>query len=133
MGYLESLRRAAQEGILPDWQVLDTPEQLEAITALSFQKPVVIFKHSISCGISAMAKHQLERDWDFTPEELSFFYLDLINFRPASNQVADHFGVTHQSPQVILIHQGRAVYNTSHHRISVQALRQALAAIQENG
>lgn len=73
-----------------------------------------------------MTKYDLEDNWDFSAEELDFYYLDLINYRAISNLIARRFGIIHQSPQLILIYQGQAVYNQSHHRISVRALRDAL-------
>lgn len=126
MGFLDNLRSSQKGEKKDEWKVLNDIAQLDTIVNDSAKKPVVIFKHSISCGISSMAKEKLESDWDFTAEDLDFYYLDLINNRPVSNEVATYFGVTHQSPQVILIQNGKATYNTSHHQISIAALHKAL-------
>jgi bacillithiol system protein YtxJ len=116
-----------QSETVPDfWQVLESPEHLEAAIALSHEKPVALFKHSTRCGISAHAKHRLESNWTFSPEELEFFYLDLIACRPVSNQIAEQLRVVHQSPQLILLRHGKAVYDASHHSIEVKTLRKAL-------
>ena len=114
------------ESIFGEWKVLDQLGQLEQLQEASHHKPVVIFKHSTRCGISAHAKFRLESEWNFTPEDLDFYYLDLIANRPVSNQVAEKFKVTHQSPQVILLQGGKAIFDTSHHLISVGALKRAL-------
>ncbi len=127
MGFLDNLRSSQKGEKKDEWKVLNDMAQLDKIVNDSAEKPVVIFKHSIRCGISSMAKQKLEDDWDFTAEDLDFYYLDLINNRAISNEVANYFGVTHQSPQVILIKNGKATYNTSHHQIGVQALHKALA------
>ena len=126
MGILDRLKSSQAEKLEHNWNTLNSIDQLDALEKESFEKPVVIFKHSISCGLSAMARYQLERDWDFGGEELSFYYLDLINNRSVSNEVASRFGVIHQSPQIIVLKDGKAVYNTSHHKISVPDLRQGL-------
>jgi len=126
MGILDRLRGNQAEEIHIDWKLLKDIDQLDALEKESFDIPVVIFKHSISCGLSAMARYQLERDWDFPDGDLSFYYLDLINYRAISNEIADRFGVNHQSPQIIILKDGKAVYNTSHHKISIQDLKQAL-------
>ena len=126
MGFLENFLKAQHSPLPMNWKVLEDEPQIDSLVETSFQKPVVVFKHSIHCGISAMTKHQLEDNWDFSTEELDFYYLDLINRRSVSNLVASRFGVVHQSPQIILIHQGQAVYNESHHMISIKALREAL-------
>jgi len=121
-----------RENQLPaDWKVLEQADQIETIRAISQERPVAIFKHSVRCGISAMAKHQLESDWDFSPDELTFYYLDLIRRRPLSNQIAETFGVTHQSPQLIVISRGEVVYHTSHHMVSSQTLRKTLHSLSE--
>ena len=122
-------RYRQSEEIIPQWQLLETAEQFEAAIALSHQKPVVFFKHSTRCGISAHAKYRLEQDWSFSPEELELFYLDLIAYRPISNQIAHVLHVVHQSPQVIMVRNGKAVFDTSHHSISISGLRTALEAI----
>ncbi len=116
-----------QSETVPDfWQVLESAEHLEAAIALSHEKPVALFKHSTRCGISAHAKHRLESNWTFSPEELELFYLDLIAYRPVSNQIAEQLRVVHQSPQLILLRGGKAVYDASHHSIEAKALRQVL-------
>lgn len=116
------------ETIFPEWKILDQTEQLEQLQEVSYRKPVVIFKHSTRCGISAHAKFRLESEWSFTPEDLDFYYLDLIAYRQVSNQVAEMFQVTHQSPQIILLRHGRAVFDTSHHMINVEVLKKAMEA-----
>ena len=126
MSLLNHLRQS--EEIHPDWQVLSDLPGLSDALALLFERPVALFKHSTRCGISAHAKYRLENDWSFTADELVFFYLDLITFRPVSNHIAETLGVVHQSPQVILLKDGKAVYDASHHRIQVAGLREAMEA-----
>ena len=127
MSFLDNLFKAQQGTLQADWKVLEDESQIEQIIEDSYAKPIAIFKHSIRCGVSAMSKYQLEDGWDFNPEELDFYYLDLITNRSTSNRVAEEFGIRHQSPQVILIHKGQPVYDDSHHLISIQALKTALS------
>ena len=110
-----------------NWKNLNRLDQIEEMIERSKQKPVVIFKHSTRCGVSHLAQHNLERDWNFQPEDLDFYYLDLIRYRPVSNEVAKTFGVTHQSPQIIVLKDGEVSYHTSHHMISGDVLRKAVS------
>ncbi len=126
MGFLKNLFAAEQADIHAEWKTLNDINQLDELVNSSSSKPVVIFKHSIRCGTSAMVKHQLEEEWDFEPEELDFYYLDLINYRNISDKVAEMFGVVHQSPQVILLKNGVAAYSTSHTMISTASIRSAI-------
>lgn len=126
MGFLDQFKKSRDSGIHEDWKVLESESQLEDAMKESFDKPVVLFKHSVTCGISAGVKYGLERDWDFTKEELSFYYLDLLSYRAISNKIADDLAVTHQSPQVILVKNSKAIFDTSHHAISISGLHQAM-------
>jgi len=45
-------------------------------------------------------------------------YLDLLNFREISNEIADHFEVVHQSPQLLVVKNGKVVANASHEGIN---------------
>ena len=128
MGILDQLLGNHQENLLAGWQRLEEERQIEEMLSLSQSQPVLLYKHSPSCGISAMVKHQIERDWEFSEEELAVYYVDVIQHRPVSRAFADQVGVAHQSPQVILLDKGEAIYATSHHMISVKALREALNA-----
>jgi len=123
MGFLDQFRKTRDSDLPADWKTIETELQLQAAIDESFEKPVVLFKHSVTCGISAGIKYGLQREWDISTDELSFYYLDLLSFRSISNKIADDLGVTHQSPQVIMLKKGKAVYDTSHHQISVAALK----------
>lgn len=131
MSFLDNILQSRQSALPSAWKVLNEETQIDRIIEDSHQKPVAIFKHSIRCGTSAMAKFQLAENWDFSPEELDFYYLDLITYRPVSNRVTEVTDVRHQSPQVILLHKGQTIYNDSHHQISVEALKQALGQTGE--
>lgn len=100
-----------------DWKLLTAEEQIESIRERSAEKPQLIFKHSTRCAISSMAKSRLERAK--APDSVDFYYLDLIAYRPVSQKVASSFGVEHESPQVLLIKDGRCVYHESHSGISM--------------
>ena len=102
-----------------NWNKLTEAGQIEEIKTLSKEKPVLIFKHSTSCSISSMSMDRLTRKWQTSDnEKVEPYYLDLIANRDLSNQVAREFGVPHESPQVLLIKSGNAVYDNSHFGIS---------------
>ena len=103
-----------------NWHPINTIEQLEQIKAASFSTPQVIFKHSTTCSISRMALDRFERAEP--PENVDFHYLDLLNFRAISNEIADFFQVHHESPQVILIKGGECIYDESHYGIMMDEL-----------
>lgn len=107
------------------WNNLETISQLDEVVALSQEQAVVIFKHSTRCSISRMALKQFENEFDFA-DRVQPYFLDLIAFREVSNEIAARFGVVHQSPQLILIKEGKAVYDVSHSDIDAGALKTKL-------
>ena len=104
------------------WTKLTDLGQLNEIINLSTTKPVIIFKHSTRCSISRMALKQFENEFDLE-EKVTPYFLDLLENRIISNEIATRFDVEHQSPQLILIKDGKAIYNVSHSDIQVDDLR----------
>ncbi|EAY27904.1 bacillithiol system redox-active protein YtxJ [Microscilla marina] len=117
--------------LTPNWKKLIKLEQLPELVKESYNIPVVLFKHSVSCGLSAMVKYQLEEEWSFQVKDLSFYYLDLINYRDISNKIAEEFDILHQSPQIVVLHKGQPVANTSHYAIGVSWLKEQLSVLNE--
>jgi len=98
-----------------NWEKLTNHTQLDQLKTDSNEKPVIIFKHSTSCSISRMVLDRLSRNWnDEEMKSADFYFLDLLSYRDISNKIASDFGVVHESPQVIIIKSGKAVYNNSH-------------------
>ncbi|KQB37163.1 bacillithiol system redox-active protein YtxJ [Flavobacterium aquidurense] len=108
-----------------NWTELTDVAQLLEVTAISNEKPVVIFKHSTRCSISRMALKQFEREYDLN-DTVDAYFLDLIVHRDISNEIASRFNVYHESPQLILIRNGKAVYDVSHSDIDAVALKEKI-------
>lgn len=101
-----------------NWNTINNELQVEEIKQKSFERPVLVFKHSTSCSISAASLGRMERAWDSEKaKDIEPFYLDLIRFRSISNKIAQDFNVEHESPQVLLIQNGECTYDASHFEI----------------
>ena len=106
-----------------NWNNLTEEAQLKAIDEESLAKPVFIFKHSTRCSISSMALNRLESKWKAGDEAtIKPYYLDLLNYKPLSATIAQHYGVQHESPQVLVISEGKCTYNASHNSIRYEDL-----------
>ena len=106
-----------------DWNKLNDISELEKINILSKEHNVLLFKHSTRCSISSAVKDRLERNWKAEDsEKLMPYYLDLLNHRDISNRVADLYSVEHQSPQVLVIRDGKCIYTETHYGISYEDL-----------
>ena len=106
-----------------NWNALTEIKQLDAIVEESASTPVVIFKHSTRCSISRMALKNFEREYDLEESEVAPYFLDLLEHRDISNEIAQKFQVIHQSPQLLLIKNGKSVYDVSHSEIDAEALK----------
>lgn len=104
-----------------DWNALTDIQQLDEIIEESSENPILIFKHSTRCSISRFALKQFENEFNLG-ESIKPYFLDLLMHRAVSNEIADRFGVQHQSPQVIVIKNGKAIYNASHQDIEAGRL-----------
>ncbi|WMI65366.1 bacillithiol system redox-active protein YtxJ [Aestuariibaculum sp. YM273] len=102
-----------EEKTLP-WIDLESIEQLQGIAEKSSEKPQIIFKHSTRCGISRMVKNQFESDYQISEDQADLYYLDLLNYREISNEIAQKFGVYHESPQLLVIKNGVVSVHDSH-------------------
>jgi len=111
------------------WSNLTEEKQIAEIMDLSSSIPVYIFKHSTTCGISAQAKENVELSFRNTDKSFLFYYLDLLKFRTVSNEVASTLNVHHQSPQLILIHDGQVIFTTSHHKIKATIIEESLSLL----
>lgn len=109
-----------------NWIELLKETQIDTIREESHAQPVVIFKHSTRCSISSMARTRLERS--VAPQNILFYYLDLIAHRDLSNRLAETFGVRHESPQVLLVHNGQCIYSQSHNGISMAEIAERAMA-----
>jgi len=104
------------------WKSITNIDQLDAIMEASFHQPQIILKHSTTCSISKMALARLERST--TPAHIDFHYLDLLNYRPISQAIAEKFKVFHESPQILLIKNGACVYEESHGGIQMEEIEE---------
>jgi bacillithiol system protein YtxJ len=108
-----------------NWIQLVDLGQLNEIIVASSEKPVVIFKHSTRCSVSRMVLKEFESDFDLD-EKVTPYFLDLLEHRDVSNAIAKRFKVEHQSPQLLLIKNGVAIYDVSHSAIDSEDLKSKL-------
>jgi bacillithiol system protein YtxJ len=104
-----------------NWLHLTSEKEFNDFLLESEEKPVAFFKHSTRCSISSMAKDRLENTWNL--EEVVPVYLDLIAYRDVSNLMAQKLNVPHESPQLLLVKNGKCIYHASHSDIRTESLK----------
>ena len=115
----------AQQAFI-NWIRLTNIDQIKQIRSLSKSETVFIFKHSTRCGISKMVIKRFENMFDESMSNVKVYYLDLLNYRDISNEIAVSFEVIHQSPQLLIIKNEVSVFNASHQDITSVKLQDYL-------
>ena len=94
---------------------------LDELLERSREAPVILFKHSLTCPISAAAYREMEglgRDVGLVVVQKA---------RPVSDEIASRTGVRHESPQALILRDGRVVWSATHWKVTAAAVTDALA------
>jgi bacillithiol system protein YtxJ len=105
---------------------LQTLDELDRALAGSHEQPVLFFKHSHTCGISAEALDELRAHAGQSGDVLRYALVTVQTHRDISNAIAARLGVRHETPQAILVRSGKPVWTASHFRVNVTELDKAL-------
>lgn len=106
---------------------LHTEEELAAAVACSNEQPIVLFKHSATCGVSFRARREIEHLTETTDPPV--YEVVVQHARALSSLIAERWRIRHESPQVIVLHRGEPIFSASHRRVTAQALRDAIQNI----
>lgn len=101
---------------------LSDVHELEAAIAESRERPVLVFKHSRTCGISCEALDELRVHVERAEAGVSYKLITVQSHRRVSDEATARFGIRHETPQAILLRDGRPVWNASHFRITANHL-----------
>ncbi len=105
------------------WNELNDINQLAIIDRESTSQKILILKHSTRCSISSAALGRVERKWkDENNEIVKPYYLDLLAHRDISNAIAERYNIMHESPQALIISNGKCIFSQTHMEINVDDL-----------
>jgi len=124
MGFLDQIfgKKEEQDQTKTLWTRIESEKDLDAAVEKSLQKKVVIFKHSTRCFISKTVLKSFEKQMENSVKDYSYYFLDLIAHRNISNDIESQLDVVHQSPQLIVLENGKAIYNASHQSIDLDKI-----------
>lgn len=104
------------------WKKIESEEDLTKAIENSHHHKIAIFKHSTSCFISRTVLKNFEKEVENSDQKAELYYLDLLAHRPLSNKIADNFDIRHESPQLIVVENGKAINSASHQDISLSQI-----------
>ena len=105
-----------------------TADPADAAGLLQGGAPRLIFKHSPTCDLSAMAYTEVSSFADAHPD-LPVLLVDVLAQRALSRQLAVELDIEHESPQVILVANGAPLWNASHRKVTVKAIERAVSEL----
>jgi bacillithiol system protein YtxJ len=112
----------------PQLTALQGLDELDRVLAASDERPLLLFKHSYTCGVSAEALDELVSHLNGKPADVAYAMVTVQTHRDVSNAVAKKLGVRHETPQALLIRDGRVVWSASHFRVTANAVVDAIKA-----
>ena len=112
----------------PNLTSLERVDQLDRLIVASQAHPVLLFKHSYTCGISAEALDELISHLNEEDVDVRYAMVTVQTHREVSNAVSTKLGVRHETPQALLVRDGRVVWSASHFRVNAEELTKALRA-----
>jgi bacillithiol system protein YtxJ len=98
----------------------ETPAELAAAPGRT-----IVYKHSATCSLCWWSVRQVRRFAE--AEGVTVHQVDVRAQRPLSQAIESHYGVRHESPQVLIIEDGRVLWHGSHRALSAERLSAALA------
>ena len=110
----------------PDLTALQGVDEFDRLLGESKARPVLLFKHSRSCGISMEALDEIVTHLNEGPTEAQYAMVTVQTHRAVSNEVASRLGIRHETPQALLLRNGRVVWSASHFRVTAAAVEQAI-------
>lgn len=99
---------------------------LDAALAKSHEAATLVYLHDPYCPISRRAWGEMQQ---LPPEALGAAYLvDVSRQHEVKRAVEVQTGVRHESPQAIVLRDGRAVWNASHFAITAEDVARQVAS-----
>jgi bacillithiol system protein YtxJ len=103
-------------------------KDFELLEKVLHAEKAILYKHSPICGVSHAAKREVDR-FVQTNDDIPVYAIDVRSERHLSQKAAMRLDVRHESPQAILIVNGRSVWNASHFDITAESLADAVAGV----
>lgn len=110
---------------------LHTIEDLNQALSESGGQPVLFFKHSLTCPISSRAFSEFNSYLETADPAVSYNLITVQTAPKVSAEAASRLEIEHESPQAILVSNGRQVWNASHFGITASSIDQAIRSIRD--
>ena len=128
---MRSLDQEALSKMEDNLKELKSVEDLDQALARSSEHPVLLFKHSITCPISARAFREFKSHIETPLPGVIYNLITVQSARRVSDEIESRLNVRHESPQAILVRNGQQVWNASHFSITAGSIEEAIRAASD--
>ncbi|MBE9462456.1 bacillithiol system redox-active protein YtxJ [Dyadobacter subterraneus] len=111
-----------------NWITLTSEKEVEALTNL--RELALIYKHSPRCMTSLMAFRNMKSGSE-SDYSIPFYMVDVIQNRDISRLIAEKFNIRHESPQVLIVKDGKCIFDTSHESIVLKNIVSKINSLQK--
>ena len=92
-----------------DLIVLDSVDAIERVIVASEERLVLLFKHSVTCGTSAQVHDEIVAHLSKDERGAHYAIVTVQTHQNVSDVVTTRFNVRDETPQALLIQDGRVV------------------------
>jgi bacillithiol system protein YtxJ len=107
-----------------EWKAIKNESTFYEIQEISDREKVLIFKYTPDNVVSHVIRTLLQREWNAPFMNMKTYCVDVINHKDVSDQITNQFGIEHNSPQVLVIKQGKCIYVKANGHIKFNDLKQ---------
>lgn len=108
------------------WNTISNPEETQTLLEKSKKRPQLIYKHSNQCSVSFIAKEGLDSNVKELGQFADLYIIDVIRQRDISNAIETMLKVRHESPQALLLKDGKVAWKGSHWDVNAEEILKKL-------
>jgi bacillithiol system protein YtxJ len=105
------------------YEQISTIEQAD--DHIAADTPTFIMKHSAACPVSAWALQEFKKYVQAHPDQPAGL-VTVQHARDVSNHIAHRLGIRHETPQILLVQDGKTLWSGSHGDVTAQNMHEAL-------
>lgn len=114
------------------WNTISDPSETQTLVEKSKNRPQLIYKHSNQCSVSFIAKEGLDSSTEELNQIADLYIIDVIRQRNISNAIATLLKIRHESPQALLLTDGKVVWKGSHWDVNAEEILKKLESVTVN-
>ena len=111
-----------------NWITINGEETIEEIS--KSEDYAIIYKHSPRCMTSLMAFRNMKSGSE-SDYSIPFYMVDVIQNRDISRLIAEKFNIRHESPQVLIVKDGKCIFDTSHESIVLKNIVSKINSLEK--